>query len=104
MFSIPNLKSLQEDNIIVGLGVLNERLCMTCLEYDDDKVTSVEILVMKEYRVKDSWTSLFFRRNLEIDPSFGVVLAFSINENRELALCHAPRGYPWCGRYVTEFL
>ncbi|KAF3623835.1 hypothetical protein FXO38_30565 [Capsicum annuum] len=51
----------------------------------DDK-TCVEILVMKEYGVKDSWTSLFFIRNLEIDPSFGVALPFAITENGELAL------------------
>ncbi|KAH0742712.1 hypothetical protein KY290_030705 [Solanum tuberosum] len=79
MFPVP--KSLQQDNIIVGLGVLNECLCMTRLEYND-----VEILVMKEYGVKDSWTSLFFIRNLEIDPSFGVAHPFSLNENGELAL------------------
>ncbi|KAM3337126.1 hypothetical protein P3S68_032826 [Capsicum galapagoense] len=57
---------------------------MTRLECDDK--TCVEILVMKEYGVKDSWTSLFFIRNLEIDPSFGVALPFAITENGELAL------------------
>ncbi|XP_059288726.1 F-box protein CPR1-like, partial [Lycium ferocissimum] len=83
MFPVPEPKSNQEENAIVDLGVLNECLCMTCL--DDDK-GGVEILVMKEYGVKESWTSLFFIRNLEINPPYGFAVPFSVTEIGEVAL------------------
>lgn len=35
MFSVPEPKSDQGENVIIGLGVLNDCLSMTCLE--DDK-------------------------------------------------------------------
>ncbi|XP_019256450.1 PREDICTED: F-box/kelch-repeat protein At3g06240-like [Nicotiana attenuata] len=83
MFPVPEPKTDQGENAIVGLGVLNECLSMTCLK--DDKV-GVEILVMKEYGVKESWTSLFFIRNLKINPSYGMVTPFSMTEDGELIL------------------
>ncbi|XP_060171099.1 F-box protein CPR1-like [Lycium barbarum] len=89
MFSVPEPKSNQEENDIVGLGVLNECLCMTRLE--DDK-GGVEILVMKEYGVKESWTSLFFIRNLEISPSYGFAVPLYMTETGGLALITDDRG------------
>ncbi|XP_059285694.1 uncharacterized protein LOC132039168 [Lycium ferocissimum] len=83
MFSAPEPKSNKEENVIIGLGVINECLCMTRL--DDDK-DSVEILVMKEYGVKESWTSLMFIRNLEINSSYEFAEPFSMTETREVAL------------------
>ncbi|XP_060171007.1 F-box/kelch-repeat protein At3g23880-like [Lycium barbarum] len=82
MFPVPEPKSDQEENVIAGLGVLNECLCMTRLQ--DDK--SVEILVMKEYGVKESWASLFFIRNLEIMPSCEDAVPFSVMETGEIVL------------------
>ncbi|OIT35024.1 f-boxkelch-repeat protein [Nicotiana attenuata] len=77
-FPIPESKSDEEEIVISGLGVLNECLCMTC-EYSK----SFEILVMKEYGVKESWTPLFFIRNLLF---FGFVVPLTVTENGELAL------------------
>ncbi|OIT35023.1 hypothetical protein A4A49_51166 [Nicotiana attenuata] len=48
MFPVPEPKSDQEENAIIGLGVLDDCLSMTCLK--DDKV-GVEILVMNEYGI-----------------------------------------------------
>ncbi|KAF3677010.1 hypothetical protein FXO38_04007 [Capsicum annuum] len=42
MFPIPEPKSNHEENVVVGLGVLNECLCMTLLV---DEKASVEVLV-----------------------------------------------------------
>ncbi|KAK4374876.1 hypothetical protein RND71_005553 [Anisodus tanguticus] len=66
-FPVPEPKSDQENNVIAGLGVLNGCLCMTRLE--DDK--GVEILVMNEYGVKESWTSLFFTRKEAMLSNYG---------------------------------
>ncbi|PHU11237.1 hypothetical protein BC332_18167 [Capsicum chinense] len=52
MFPVPKPKPNQEENVIIGLGFLNECLCMTRLK--DDNKSGVEILVMKEYGVKES--------------------------------------------------
>ncbi|KAM3221017.1 hypothetical protein P3L10_020285 [Capsicum annuum] len=52
MFPVPKPKPNQEENVIIGLGFLNECLCMTRLK--DDNKSGVEILVMKEYGVKKS--------------------------------------------------
>lgn len=83
MFPIPEPNNNQGENAIVGLGVLNECLSVACLK--DDK-GSVEILVMKEYGVKESWTSLFFIMNLEINPSYGFVVPFFVTGDEELVL------------------
>ncbi|KAM3270105.1 hypothetical protein P3S67_030011 [Capsicum chacoense] len=83
MFPTPEPKNNQQANIIVGLGVLNECLCMSRL--DDDK-SGVEILVMKEYGVKESRTSLFLIRNLKINSSYGDVVPFFVTEAGEVAL------------------
>ncbi|XP_060170333.1 F-box/kelch-repeat protein At3g06240-like [Lycium barbarum] len=81
-FPVPEPKSDQEENAIAGLGVLNECLCMTQLQ--DDK--SVEILVMKEYGVKESWTSLFFISNSELDPYLGTIAPLFMTDNGEFVL------------------
>lgn len=39
---------------------------------DDDKA-GAEILVMKGYGVKESWTSLYIIRDLEINSSYGIM-------------------------------
>ncbi|XP_059285701.1 F-box/kelch-repeat protein At3g23880-like [Lycium ferocissimum] len=103
MFPVPEPKSNQEEIVIVGLGVLNECLCiMTCLEHDK----SAEILVMKEYGVKESWTSLFSIRNSEVKGSIAdinypygfVILLFFVTENGELVLI-----YDYCGKDVAVY-
>lgn len=78
MFPVPERKSNQVENIIVGLGALNECLCMTRLVKG-----KVEMLVMKEYGVKESWTSLFFTRNLQINPFSGAVAPLFMTDNGE---------------------
>ncbi|XP_060170337.1 F-box/kelch-repeat protein At3g06240-like [Lycium barbarum] len=83
MFPVPDPKSYQEENVIVGLGVINECLCMTRMDGDKN---GVEILVMKEYGVKESWTSLIFIRNLEINSSYEFAVPFSMTETGEVAL------------------
>ncbi|XP_059285692.1 uncharacterized protein LOC132039167 [Lycium ferocissimum] len=83
MFPVPEPKPNQDENVIVGLGVLNECLYMTRL--DDDK-DGVEILVMKQYGVKESRTSLLFIRNLEINPTYECAVPFSVTETGEVAL------------------
>ncbi|XP_058202750.1 F-box/kelch-repeat protein At3g23880-like [Rhododendron vialii] len=57
----------RDGDIIVGLGVLDECLCMSRWDYPR---SNVEVLVMKHYGVKKSWTILFavsdcLRFNLE---------------------------------------
>lgn len=74
----------QLENVIVGLGaLLNECLCIVYLDNDE---RDVEILVMKEYEVKKSWTSLFLVRNLEIDPWYDDLSPLIMTENEELIL------------------
>lgn len=81
IFPVPESKSGRVEDIIVGVGVLNECLCMTRLDKGD-----VEILVMKEYGVKESWTSLFFVGNLNIYPWSGAVVPLFMTDNGELIL------------------
>ncbi|KAF3617814.1 hypothetical protein FXO38_33760 [Capsicum annuum] len=81
MFPLLEPKSDQVENVIVGLGALNECLCIARL--DNDK-RDVEILVMKEYEVKESWTSLFSIRNLEIDPCYRALTPLFMTDNGEL--------------------
>ncbi|XP_070022133.1 F-box protein CPR1-like [Nicotiana sylvestris] len=85
MFPVPKAKCDQGENDIVSLGVLNECLSMACLE--DDK-GGVEILAMRVYGVKESWTSLIFIRNLEINLSYGIVVPFfmTVTGDGELVL------------------
>nr|XP_009776078.1 PREDICTED: F-box/kelch-repeat protein At3g23880-like [Nicotiana sylvestris]XP_016470936.1 PREDICTED: F-box/kelch-repeat protein At3g23880-like [Nicotiana tabacum] len=72
----------KNDNAIVGLGVLNDCLCMTCVEFDK----RLEILVMKEYGRKDSWTSLFVIRNSEITRPYIFYRSLFMSNNGKLAL------------------
>lgn len=58
-----------------GLGVLNECLCIDMIK------ENIEILSMKEYGVKKSWTSLFIISDLQFDPSYGLILPRQRMEN-----------------------
>ncbi|KAM3301997.1 hypothetical protein P3S67_016499 [Capsicum chacoense] len=71
----------QEENAVAGLGISNECLCMTRLEHD----WGLEILMMKEYGIKESGTSLFFIKNQE-RPHCGFVVPFYVTGNGEVAL------------------
>ncbi|XP_016448726.1 F-box/kelch-repeat protein At3g23880-like [Nicotiana tabacum] len=77
-----NYRGVGLDNVIVGLGVLDECLCMTCLK----SYKGFEILIMKEYGVKESWTPLFFIKDLGIGLLFGLAAPFIVTENGKLAL------------------
>ncbi|KAF7146712.1 hypothetical protein RHSIM_Rhsim04G0209700 [Rhododendron simsii] len=64
-FSTP-LPYYGETNVILGLGILYGCLCVArycCCERgygpDDDPNPNIEVLIMKEYGVEESWTSLF---------------------------------------------
>ncbi|XP_060190316.1 F-box/kelch-repeat protein At3g23880-like [Lycium barbarum] len=83
MLHIPEPDQEEKENIVAGLGVLNQCLCMTRLKHDG----GLEILVMKEYGIKESWTSLLFIKKLEIyHYEFGFVAPFSVTENGKFAL------------------
>ncbi|XP_059284994.1 F-box protein At3g07870-like [Lycium ferocissimum] len=83
MLPIPEPDQEEKENIVAGLGVLNECLCMTRLKHDG----GLEILVMKEYGIKEPWKSLFFIKKLEIyHYGFGFVAPFSVTENGKFAL------------------
>ncbi|XP_070045465.1 F-box/kelch-repeat protein At3g06240-like [Nicotiana tomentosiformis] len=76
-FQIPKL-----ENAIVGLGVLNGCLSMTYLDYCKD----LEIWIMKEYGVKESWTSLFIIRNLEICHYYGLAKPLFMTKTGKIVL------------------
>ncbi|KAM3320813.1 hypothetical protein P3S67_008015 [Capsicum chacoense] len=63
---------------IVGLGVLNECLCVACL-----RSGGMEILVMKEYGKVESWTSTYVIKNFEINPYFGYAESLFMTEDGE---------------------
>ncbi|KAK4713005.1 hypothetical protein R3W88_018912 [Solanum pinnatisectum] len=79
IFFVLEQNSDQLEDIILGLGVLNECLCMN--RYDKG---NIELLAMKEYGVKESWTSLFIIRNLHFD--YGLILPLFMTKNGELIL------------------
>ncbi|XP_009785270.2 F-box protein CPR1-like [Nicotiana sylvestris] len=87
LFPIPEPPKHKHFNCeIGGLGVLDDCLCMSrgfICDYD----YGIEILVMKEYGVKKSWTSLFFIKNRCFDPHGEfAVLPITAADNGEVAL------------------
>ncbi|XP_058201587.1 F-box/kelch-repeat protein At3g23880-like [Rhododendron vialii] len=57
---VPMPKPIGEDgDILCGLGVLDGCLCMSRSDCPGDWKSNVEVLIMKEYGVKSSWTILF---------------------------------------------
>ncbi|KAM7488524.1 hypothetical protein LguiB_026008 [Lonicera macranthoides] len=60
----PKLKSGNE-NVILGLGVLNGCLCMACRDGKD-----VEVLTMKKYGAVESWTTMFIVTNSSMAPYY----------------------------------
>ncbi|KAA8548570.1 hypothetical protein F0562_000163 [Nyssa sinensis] len=53
------------ENLIFGLGVLGGCLCM--VRWDNEN-NYIEVLAMREYGVKESWTTMFFISNLKLYP------------------------------------
>ena len=76
-------------NAIVGLGDPDGRLWMA---RGDNRYNfqaqegDVEILVMKEYGVVESWTTVFVLSNLGVNPYYGNLIPFLITKHRELLL------------------
>ncbi|KAL3363149.1 hypothetical protein AABB24_012448 [Solanum stoloniferum] len=81
MFPIPEPTRNKKENDIIDLGISYECFCMTQLV--DDK-RGVEILIMKEYGVKESWTSLFLIQNLQINSWYKFDVPFFVTKTREI--------------------
>uniref|UniRef100_A0A5B7AAN1 F-box domain-containing protein n=1 Tax=Davidia involucrata TaxID=16924 RepID=A0A5B7AAN1_DAVIN len=58
-------------NVILGLGVLGGCLCMVRWVDESDSEGNIEVLVMKEYGVKESWNTMFIISNLIMNPLWG---------------------------------
>ncbi|KAM7485487.1 hypothetical protein LguiA_001496 [Lonicera macranthoides] len=82
-----------DENGVVGLGVLDGQLCMARGDVRDEmgyenKFRSIEVLVMKEYGVVESWTSLFVVSNsdLMVNLYYGRLTPLIFTENGEVLL------------------
>ncbi|KAM7485463.1 hypothetical protein LguiA_001472 [Lonicera macranthoides] len=79
-----------DENCIVGLGVLDGRLCMARGDEmgNDNKCRSIEVLVMKEYGVVESWATLFVVSNMDlmVNLYYGQLAPLMFTENGEVFL------------------
>ncbi|XP_060203017.1 F-box/kelch-repeat protein At3g23880-like [Lycium barbarum] len=53
----------REENLILNLGVLGSDLSVICNYWRNFQISQVEVWIMKEYGVKESWTKLYTIKN-----------------------------------------
>ncbi|CAL5393054.1 unnamed protein product [Camellia sinensis] len=74
-------------DILLGLGVLEGCLCMVrSCEHLTDRMDRVEVLVMKKYGIKESWTSMFILSNLPNLHIYDNVLPLFFTKNGEILM------------------
>ncbi|GMP55017.1 hypothetical protein CsSME_00019974 [Camellia sinensis var. sinensis] len=69
-------------DILLGLGVLEGCLCMVrSCQHPTNRMDRVEVLVMKKYGIKESWTTMFILSNLPNLHIYDNVAPFCFTKN-----------------------
>ncbi|XP_031114201.1 F-box/kelch-repeat protein At3g23880-like [Ipomoea triloba] len=58
-FRVLPTPELRQNVSIVGLGVIDDCLSMACMFYTQEKLKTMQILIMKEYGIQESWMTAF---------------------------------------------
>ncbi|KAM7485484.1 hypothetical protein LguiA_001493 [Lonicera macranthoides] len=73
-------------NAIVGLGVLEGNLCMARRNGKSNLERGVEVLIMKEYGVVESWTTMFVISNVRVSGNYGDFTPLLFTKNGHVLL------------------
>ncbi|XP_028113868.1 F-box protein CPR1-like [Camellia sinensis] len=76
-----------DGDILLGLGVLDGCLCMVrSCEHPTNHVDRVEVLVMKKYGIKESWTTMLILSNLPNLRIYDNVVPLCFTKNGEILM------------------
>ena len=74
-------------DILLSLGVLEGCLCMVrSCKHLTDRMDRVEVLVMKKYGIKESWTTMFILSNLPNLHIYDNVVPLCFTKNGEILM------------------
>ncbi|KAL3505841.1 hypothetical protein ACH5RR_031223 [Cinchona calisaya] len=76
----------KEEICILGLGVLEGSLCMTCWDPEFCCKGNIEVFVMKEYGIQESWIPLFDIWGLDINPHSTPLIPLFLTKNGVVVL------------------
>ena len=90
---VPQPEYMDKRSFHMNVAALGGCLCVICNyyncdRYDQVKADRVDIWVMKEYGVKESWTKLYSIKESDVNGSFSYVMPVVYVKSRDQVLTH----------------
>nr|GMD62416.1 F-box/kelch-repeat protein At3g23880-like [Ipomoea batatas] len=104
---VPIPERRENNSSIVGLGVIDDCLCMTYIIQEQEgelKTKTMQVLIMKEYGKQESWMIAFSIQMPELGDVYGSYgLTFYSQKKNAREVLFLLRNAGWCGRQVYVY-